>query len=129
MLPTLRRKHRRHNFNPTLVQLESSKCSCLALKEQFQSHIGAIRIWDTKSLTRPSKEFQSHIGAIRIFWRHKNHSRGEDFNPTLVQLEFVCLRFKFHRTENFNPTLVQLESCRLNHATYPVAISIPHWCN
>ena len=55
------------NFNPTLVQLELSGITGIAvLHFLFQSHIGAIRICVQRAACSMQRAFQSHIGAIRI---------------------------------------------------------------
>ena len=116
------------------MQLESappaSRYACL---NQFQSHIGAIRIFMSQSLSQASRAFQSHIGAIRMLSaRQIIVKRVPNFNPTLVQLESTshCSTMKrvmifqshigairissvaanLHPNFDFNPTLVQLES-------------------
>ncbi len=59
--------HCREDFNPTLVQLEVIIFSIITkLKDQFQSHIGAIR---------------------RTIWSSVLVAAKPHFNPTLVQLE------------------------------------------
>ena len=118
----------------------------------------SIPHWCNQNYQRQSpplrqNEFQSHIGAIRInFVTPFPVSLKINFNPTLVQLELPQLRAKnisflkfqshigairipldfaiaFGFTD-FNPTLVQLElrATRTASRQYRL-ISIPHWCN
>ena len=55
------------NFNPTLVQLEFILGGeSVYQDDEFQSHIGAIRMRKSYAGDADRDLFQSHIGAIRI---------------------------------------------------------------
>ena len=96
----------------------------------FQSHIGAIRIYNFRNYLLLLRRFQSHIGAIRISAKLVNSVLNLHFNPTLVQLEFSFSESLDLLVAEFQSHIGAIRILTNNHHNpEPAPISIPHWCN